>query len=176
MVATVNDLVGSGQLGEPPEGRDRPSSVELSREIAVQRIFLGGASVVAGAVLFAVENGLPGLSTSFSMQMAAMGLGGLGLVQLGRAAKHLLKYGSRASVIGFVAAAGLGLSTVSIAVIQWIGMTLLPGPNPALAWAVHWLSWGFYGFGIVMLLVVLRALILWAVDSSVLPRDVIADA
>ena len=174
MVATVNDLVESGQLGEPPEGRDRPSSVELSREIAVQRIFLGGASVVAGAVLFAVENGLPGLSTSFSMQMAAMGLGGLGLVQLGRAAKHLLKYGSRASVIGFVAAAGLGLSTVSIAVIQWIGMTLWP--NPALAWAVHWLSWGFYGFGIVMLLVVLHALLRWAVGSVGLVREEIADA
>lgn len=173
MVATVNDLVESERLAELSEEGDRPTSVELSRKIAVQRIFQGGASVVAGAVLLAVENGLPGLSTSFSMQMAAMGLGGLGLVQLGRAAKHLLKYGSRASVIGFVAAAGLGLSTASIAVIQWIGMTLLP--NPALAWAVHWLARGFYGFGIVMLLVVLRALILWAVDSSGFLREEVAD-
>ncbi len=79
-------------------------------------------------------------------------------------------------MIGFVAAAGLGLSTVSIAVIQWIGMTLLPGPNPALAWAVHWLSWGFYGFGIVMLLLVLRALMRWAVGSLGLVREEIADA
>ncbi len=174
MVATVNDLGESGQLAELSEEGNRPTSVELSREMAVQRIFLGGASVVAGAVLFAVENGLPGLSTSFSMQMAAMGLGGLGLVQLGRAAKHLLKYGSKASVIGFVAAAGLGLSTVSIAVIQWVGMTLWP--NPALAWAVHWWSWGFYGFGIVMLLLVLRGLMRWAVGSLGLVREEIADA
>ena len=176
MVATANDLVESGQLAEPPKQGTRVTSVELSRKIAVQRIFLGGTSVVAGAVLFAVENALPGLSTSFSMQMAAMGLGGLGLVQLGRAAKHLLKYGSRASVIGFFAAAGLGLSAASIAVLQWIGMTLITGPNPALRWAVHWLGWGFYGFGIVLLLVVLRALIGWAVDSSGLFREEVADA
>ena len=81
MVATVNDLVEAGQLADPPEERDRPTSVELSRKIAVQRIFQGGALVSVGAVLFAVGYGLPGLS-SFSMQMAAMGLGGIGLVQL----------------------------------------------------------------------------------------------
>ena len=102
-------LVESRQLADPLEQRDGPTSIELSREIAVQRVFQGGVSIIAGVVLFGVENALPGLSTSISMQMAAMGLGGLGLVQLGRAAKHFLKYGSRASVIGFAAAAGLGL-------------------------------------------------------------------
>ena len=132
MVATVNDLVESAQLAEPPEVGDRPTSVELSRDIAVQRIFQGGALVSVGAVLAGATMSGLGID-SISLSMAAMGLGGLGLVQLGRAAKHLLKYGSRASVMGFVAAGGLGLSTVSIAVIQWIGMTLLP--NPALAWA-----------------------------------------
>lgn len=174
MVATVNDLVESGQLGELSEEGTRPTSVELSREIAVQRVFQGGALVSAGAVLVGATMSFLEID-SFALSTAGMGLGGLGLVQLGRAAKHFMKYGSRASLIGFVAAAGLGLSAVSIAVIQWIGMTFLPGPNPALAWAVHWLAQGFYGFGIVMLLVVLRALMRWAVDSSGLVREEIAD-
>ena len=138
MVATMNDLVESGQFAQPSEERDRPTSIELSRKIAVKRTFQGGALVGAGAVLAGAAMSFLGID-SFSLSMVGMGLGGLGLVQLGRAAKHFMKYGSRASLIGFVSAAGLGLSTVSIAVIQWIGMTLWP--NPALAWAVHWLSW-----------------------------------
>ena len=174
MVATVNDLVESGQLAEPPEARDRPTSVELSRKIAVQRTFQGGALVGAGAVLLGVTASFFGID-SFSLSMVAMGLGGLGLVQLGRAAKHLKKYGSRASLIGFVSAAGLGLSTVSIAVSQWFGATL-PGPNPGLLWAVRGLIWGYYGFGTVMLLIVLRALVRWAMDSSGLVREEVADS
>ena len=166
-------LVESRQLADPLEQRDGPASIELSREIAVQRVFQGGVSIIAGVVLFGVENALPGLSTSISMQMAAMGLGGLGLVQLGRAAKHFLKYGSRASVIGFAAAAGLGLCTASIALIQWIGITMWP--NRGLAWLVHWLAQGYYGFGIVVLLVVLRSLLRWAVDSSGFFGEEVAD-
>ena len=135
----------------------------------------GGALVSVGAVLSGLTMSGLGID-SFSLSMAGMGLGGLGLVQLGRAVKHFIKYGSRASLIGFVSAAGLGLSAVSIAVIQWIGITLLPGSNPALVWAVHWLVRGYYGFVIVMLLVVLRALIRWAVDSSGLFREEMADA
>ncbi len=175
MVVTGNDLVESGQLAELSEEGTRPTSVELSRKIAVQRILQGGALVSVGAVLSGATMSGLGID-SFSLSMVGMGLGGLGLVQLGRAAKHFMKYGSRASLIGFVSAAGLGLSTVSIAVIQWIGITLLPGPNPALVWAVHWLVRGYYGFGIVVLLVVLRALILWAVDSSGFLREDTADA
>jgi len=165
------NLVESGQLAEPPVERDRPTSVELSRKIAVQRVFQGGALVSAGAVLSGATMSFLGID-SFSLSMVGMGLLGFGLVQLGRAAKHLKKYGSRASLIGFVTATGLGLSLVSLAVSQSIG----DPTSPVWAWAVRAGIWAYYGFGTVMLLLVLRALILWAVDPSGLFREEIADA
>ena len=159
MGETATDLVESEQLAELPEQRDRPTSIELSREIAVQRIFQGGASIIAGAALL-----LKPLQ-SFSLDMVALVLGGLGLVQLGRAAKHLKKYGSRASLIGFVTATALGLSTVSLAVFNWIGVVISVGSIPGWIWFFRTSLWAYYGFGIVMILLVLRALVLWAVDS-----------
>ena len=175
MVATVNDLIESGQLAELSEEGNRPPSVELSREIAVQRIFQGGALVSAGAVLVGATMSFLAID-SFSLSMVGMGLGGLGFVQLGRAAKHFMKYGSRASLIGFATATALGLSTVSLVVFNWIGVVLSTRAVPGWIWFFRGSLWAYYGFGIVMLLLVLRALVRWAVGSLGLVREEIAEA
>lgn len=145
---------------------DRPGSVEMSREIAVARVFRGGALVLGGALLSVATATLNGVAVSsglpFALGMGAMALGGIGLVELGRAATHVRKYGSRASLVGFVATAGLGLSTVSAALSNWIGVTL---GGDVWSWAVHWSMNAVYSLGVFVLLLVLRVLVLWAVET-----------
>lgn len=163
-------LLESEQFYGPVEERDLPTPIQRSREIAVQRIFQGGASIIAAAVLVAEP------LQSFSLDMVGLVLGGLGLVQLGRAAKHLKKYGSRVSLIGFWTATALGLSTVSLAVFNWIGVAVSAKLVPGWIWLFRGSLWAYYGFGTVMLLLVLRALVLWAVDSWGSSREELADA
>jgi hypothetical protein len=104
--------------------------------------------------------------------MGAMALGGIGLVELGRAATHVRKYGSRASLIGFGATAGLGLSTVAAALSNWIGVALGGG---VWRWAVHWSMNAVYSFGLLVILLVLRALVVWAVETLRSSREEVPD-
>ena len=147
--------------------RNPAMSLERSREIAVRRIFRGRALVLGGAGLFAATGALYGVTLStglpFALGMGAMALGGAGLVELGRAATHLKRYGSRASLAGFAAVAGLGVSTVTAAVANWIGVAV--GGEIWLP-VVHWAMNGVYTLGVVVLLMVLRVLVLWALDRT----------
>ena len=158
--------------GRPPaviHAADHPKSIESSREVAVRRVFRGGGAALAAAVLmgatsfFGVSSGLP-----FALGMGGFVLGGLGLVEIGRATRHFLKYGTRTSVVGFVATAGVGLSAVCAGFSNWIGVTVGGGIWRGL---VHWSMNGLYGFGTIVVLLALRALILWAIDSATLSPD-----
>lgn len=109
----MEDLVEIGQGSAFLNEAERPGSIESSRRLAVQRVFGGGALVLGGALLSGATAAIYGLAVSsglpFALGMGAMALGGAGLVELGRAATHLGKYGSRASLIGFLATADWGL-------------------------------------------------------------------
>jgi hypothetical protein len=94
--------------------------------------------------------------------MASFVLGGFGLLEIGRAARHFLKYGSRSSQVAFLSTAGLGASAVVAGFANWIGVTF---GGEVWRFLVHWSMNGVYTFGVILLLSVLRALILWAVDS-----------
>ena len=153
--------------GRPPaltHAVDHPGSIESSREVAVRRVFRGGRTALAGAVLmgaasfFGVSSGLP-----FALGMGGFVLGGLGLVEIGRATRHFLKYGTRTSLVGFVATSGFGLSAVCAGLSNWIGVTVGGGIWRGI---IHWSMNGLYGFGTIVVLLALRALILWAVDSA----------
>jgi hypothetical protein len=156
---------------------DLAGSIEMSREIAVSRVLRGGAFVLGGALLSVATAALWGVASSsglpFALGMGAMALGGIGLVELGRAAAHLRKYGSKASLIGFVATAGLGLSTVTAASSNWIGVTL---GGDVWSWIVHWSMNAVYSLGAVVLVSVLRALVLWALEIAGPSREEVPPA
>jgi hypothetical protein len=125
----------------PAHSVDHPESIESSRENAVQRVFRGASTALVGAVVmgaasfFGVSSGLP-----FTLGICGFVLGGLGLVGLGRATRHFVKYGTRASLVGFVATAGLGASAVFAGLSNWIGVTLGGGIWGAI---LHWSMNGF---------------------------------
>ncbi len=102
------------------------------------------------------------------MGMGGFVLGGLALVEIGRATRHFLKYGTRTSLVGFVATAGLGLSAVCAGSSNWIGVTVGGGIWRGI---VHWSMNGLYGFGTIVVLLALRALILRAVDPATVSPD-----
>ena len=163
----VEDLVETGPVPYPMDEVERPGSIESSRGAAVQRVVRGGALILGGATLGGATAALYGLAVSsglpFALGMGAMAMGGAGLVELGRAATHFRKYGSTTSLIAFLATTGWGLSTVTAALSNWIGVTV-----GGTVWSVilHWSMNAFYSLGVVILLLVLRALVLWAIDTE----------
>ena len=126
-------------------------------------MFRGGLAALTGTVLTAAAGWFAGSTgVPFALCMGGFVLGGLGLVEIGRATRHFLRYGSRTSQLAFVATAGFGLSTVCAGLSNWIGVTL-----GGEVWRpiVHWSMNGFYGFGTIVVLLALRALVLWAFEA-----------
>ena len=89
------------------------------------------------------------------MICAALVLGGLGAVQMGRAREHLIRFGSKTSLVGFTALAGSGVSLA-------VGVTLNFLRNIMGVPVPQWLLNGFgvfaYGLAIVVMLVVLKTI------------------
>lgn len=160
---------GAGDVLGPDSRVREPTTVEASRTLAVRRVLRGGLATISGALLtgvaaqFGVASGLP-----FAATMAGFVAGGFGLIEMGRAAGHFLRYGSRASQIAFVATAALGSSAVLAGVSNWIGVTF---GGAIWRFLVHWSMNGVYTFGIVILLCALRALLFWAADSDSEPMS-----
>ncbi len=146
------DELESGQSG----------AVQESRKRAVSHIATGGAAGLIGGVGLAVA-----LSTMGSLSLISGLLGsavaGLGMIQLGRAAIHLRRYGSDRGALALAATAGLGASLVGAM------LSVLPAvlaPVPALA-SLNFVSMiGVFGFGVFILLLTIGALVRWLAESA----------
>lgn len=153
-----------GEVTHRDADAPEPSSLRFSRAMAVHRVFRGGIATAVGAVLTGV--GILGGAASgapFALSMAGFALGGLGLVEMSRAASHFLKYGSRGAQVAFLATAGLGASSVLAGLSNWLGVTF---GGEVWRFLVHWSMNGVYTFGVIVLLGVLRALVPWVLDSG----------
>ena len=134
-----------------------------SREVAVRRVLQGGGAVLGALGLGAVY-GLLGQPPILVLPVAltiVLFTGGE-LVQLGRAAAHFHRFGSTAAAVGFSAAGGLGLS---LPVFQLLNLLAFYGVS-APSWVFMGLGATTLGLAGIVLLVVLRAVIIWAMDSS----------
>ncbi len=96
------------------------NELELSRAVAVDRVFKGGVLSVLGVVLcvLGLSEFMPGFETWITT-IAGVLIGGYGGLKVGRATSHLAKYGGKGSSWLFRATAGLGASLVTLGV-TWI--------------------------------------------------------
>jgi hypothetical protein len=139
-----------------------PSRLLASREIAVRHIFRGGVTSLAGFTALA-----GGVFTTYGLSWA-LGLGGLaiggaGLIELGRAALHMRRYGSDRGALILGGAVGLGVSLLS-----W-GATALPaalGIFPFLARFNLAALCAVLGFGVFMVLLTLGGVVRWILHSD----------
>jgi hypothetical protein len=132
-----------------------PGFVVRSRERSVSAIIHGSAAAAAGfGAVIASAHGLFGQSSPY-VALAASLIGGGGLLYVGRAARHLLRFGSRRSAIGFGSAAALG----TLAVL-WPFEILLARLGVGLPpmWFRQLSGIGFLGLALVTLFFVLRTI------------------
>ena len=154
----MSEAFGEAQLATVE--RHLPESVVASRGVAVRRVLQGGGSIL-GALGLGSAYGILGLPL-LPAALTVVVLTGGGLVQLGRAAGHFRRFGSTAALVGFSAAGGLGLSLTALNVLNILAYYGVSAPS----WIFMGLGATTLGLAGIALLVVLRAVILWAVDSS----------
>jgi hypothetical protein len=155
---------------DPTEGIDFPEvgapptpALEASRANAVDSVLGGGvATVVGGGLLVASIYQLFGPASLF-LGLGGVVLGGGGLIRISMAAKHLLRFGSRESVVTLGAVGALG----AVAAVWPIMATVrLFGVWSAPMWFRQTYPVVLLGLIILVLYMVLRILARWA-----LPRD-----
>ena len=87
-----------------------------SRLRAAQRIAGGGVLALLGTAAFAVGVALPTTALAYiGGVVGGIALAGVGLLRVGHAATHLMRYGVAGSARTLVAAGGLGASLVTFA-------------------------------------------------------------
>ena len=132
-------------------------SVAVSRRRAARQIF-EGSLLVCGSVGLGL---LAGFGTfggaTLLVTLGATVVGGVGLVQIGRAARHARRYGSTKSLLAFEAAAGLGLASIGFAVANWFYST---GATPG--WVAGTAMLLAVEFAVLLVLLTLRTLLRWA--------------
>ena len=141
------------------------SAVDVSRSLAVDRVFKGGATAVLGygltlgASALEVALGIPPLITIG----ASAAVIGLGLAWAGRGAKHLLQYGRGGSALGLLSATGLGgsilLSVSTRALLELTAHPFLSGLNQ-----ISMVASGL--FTALVLIQVIVALVGWLLPDS----------
>ena len=150
---SIRDIIESDASRRTLETALSCDSISGSRAVAVDRVFTGG-KFVTGAIGLGLlaTTGLLG-AVAFPVAIGAAVLGGIGLMQIGRAAKHLRRYGSTPSLLGFDAAVGLGLSATTFTVLNWFYVSgTMPG------WVAGTVALLTFEFGVLLLVLVLRAL------------------
>lgn len=146
------------------------AGVEVSRAVAVDRVFkgfttaVGGYGLSLGAGAIGIALGVPPLITIGASAVVI----GLGLAWAGRGAKHLLKYGDFGSAVPLLSAAGLGgaiLATVSTrALLELTTSPVLLGLNQ--------IAMGASGlFTAILLIQVLVMLVRWMLPGSGVDAD-----
>ena len=146
-----------------PTEQVAPPTIDASRESAVRRVFRGGMAVLAGGVLMPLTSMLGVSGLPFAAGMAAFVLAGVGLLEMGRAAPHFLRFGSRGSQVAFLGTTALGACTVVAGLSNWIGVTF-----GGEIWRplVHWSMKGLYACLVLVLLCVLQAVVRWTIESD----------
>lgn len=145
------------QVSDEPGG----DSVSVSRQSAVNAIFRGGTTaVLALGTTYASVSFLP---SPFNL-LVALGttfVAGAGLVQLGRAARHLLRFGSRLPAVALLSAGGFGALALTWSVLmglQTFGLLSVPMALRQVLGAAS------MGTGILLLLSVLGVVLQWVIS------------
>jgi hypothetical protein len=133
-------------------------SVTVSRQSAVNAVFRGGTTaVVALGVTYASVSFLPN-PFNLLVALGATFVAGAGLVQLGRAARHLLRFGSRLPALAFLSAGGFGALALIWSVLmglQTFGLLTVPMALRQVLGAAS------MGTGILLVLSVLGVVLQW---------------
>ncbi len=138
-------------------------SIFGSRESAVNAVIHGGATAALGFggtiasayLLFGPASLLVGLGATF--------IAGAGLVYVGRAARHLLRFGSRSSAVGFLSAGALGVLAATWPILAGLGIS---GIWQAPMWFRQFFGISFLGLSLFVLFFVLRVVVLWAMSDG----------
>ncbi len=138
-----------------------------SRSMAVQHIANGTAIAAGGLAAFLGGSLLP-LSTATYLVLVVGGvaIAGCGVLTAGRGASHLLRFGEPGSSNLLLTATGLGASITSFAATHAL---LVLGVEPVVR-ALHNLSMlGVVGFGTLLLILMVKALVGLATEPSTDP-------
>jgi hypothetical protein len=134
-------------------------SISESRESAVNAVIRGGATVVLGfGGTFASTYGLFG-SASLLVGLGSVLIAGAGLVYAGWAARHLLRFGSRSSAVGFLSGGALG-----ILVATWPILAALGGEQRLPIWFKQLFGRSVLGLSLIVLFFVLRVVVRWSIS------------
>ncbi|MGI9626439.1 MAG: hypothetical protein ACR2QM_06355 [Longimicrobiales bacterium] len=144
-------------------------SLRASRAAATNQVLVGGAATVCGTAVF-LGGGFLGaagsLASYLGFTVGGLALAGVGVLTIGRAASHLLRYGKAGSANSLLTAAGLGGSVSVFAVTH--GMLGLKIGSDAI---LRTLNTGALGgalvFGAALLLMVLATMVRWILDDAI---------
>ncbi len=137
------------------------NELELSRAVAVDRVFKGGVLATLGVVLYVLA-GFAFMPPGFATWIAATAgifIGGYGGLEAGRAASHLAQYGGERSSLPLLTTAGLGASLVTVGVTH----AFLPflGYEGWVEVIRNLASISTVGFATLLVLLVARTLLGW---------------
>ncbi len=135
----------------------QPTDIEVSRGVAVDRVFRGGSLALFGFGIGLVADALnlTGLPLSVALGTAFTSLG-VGTVWAGLGAKHLIRYGRRGSPLALLSLAGFG-GSILLRVVT--GYLLTAGPSAVLNALSAVALAGTLGFGLILVLLTLVALV-----------------
>lgn len=137
-------------------------SVSRSRGRAVNAVIRGGAAAALGfGTVFASSHGVFG-SASLLVGLGAALVAGAGLVWVGRAARHLLRFGSKRGAIGLLSAGALGIVAATWPVTVVLRRT---GTWSAPMWLREFLGMSLLGLSMVVLFFVLRLVANWVMTE-----------
>ena len=152
-----------------PRAATRASGESLtlldSRDRAVERIVKGGGLAAVGAATFAVGAALPTTPLFYiGFVVGGIALAGCGLLEIGRAASHLRRFGGRGASHGLVASAGLGVSMATFALTHV--MLIVSDIETGVRALNDLAALGSVTFAALLALLTLRALIGWMTGSG----------
>lgn len=140
-----------------------PASASQSRAAAVQHVANGTSVAVLGALVFGIGTLAPlSLASYLGLVVGGVALIGAGAFTAGRARGHLRRFGRPGSSRWLAALGGFGVSSFAMAATHGL---LVVGFEPVVR-ALHNLSLaGVAGFGLVLMVLTVRALWRWMVGG-----------
>ncbi len=147
-----------------PDTHRMTQSASRSRAVAVQHVANGTSVAVLGAAAFGVGTLMPLTLTSYlSLVVGGIGLVGVGAFTAARAYRHLKRFGRPGSSRWLATLGGFGLSSFTMAATHGL---LVVGFEPIVR-ALHNVSLaGVAGFGALLAMLTLRALVGWMTGSG----------
>ncbi len=137
-------------------------SVFHSRSKAVNAVIRGGATAGLGfGTILAANYGLFGSATVL-VGLGAAVVAGAGLIWVGQAAHHLLRFGTKGSAVGLFSAGALGALAATwplLFVLNGTGLWIVP------MWLRQLFGMSFLGLSMIVLFFVLRVVADWAITE-----------